>query len=140
MGLHYQELFPGGFGGRWPRQSIALRGRHDGSAVKLFVDGRAAKPSHDALRSRGKLSQPILAGIVVDNIMKKRCRKTETAAKSYVRATSGGNLHGRKRKRGHSYSEASDLLLSSECEKYFAACTGNIWRKATEVCVNQPCA
>ena len=50
--------------------------------------------------------------------------KTESVAKYYIGATASGQVRGSKKKRGQSYADASDLTLSPEFRKDFAACTG----------------
>ena len=84
----------------------------------------AGLPSHFTMHSfhvRGSFSKS-LAGTAVDEIMKiDRC-KTESVATYYIGATSSGKLHDSKRKRGQSNGSASELPLSPEIQKYFAAC------------------
>ena len=40
--------------------------------------------------------------------------KTESVFKYYIEATSSGNVHGSKRRRGQSYASASEFSLSPE--------------------------
>ena len=60
----------------------------------------------------------------MDEIIKNGGRKTESITKYYIGATSGEKVPGSKRKRGQSYADASELPLSLELEKDFAACAG----------------
>ena len=85
----------------------------------------AGLPSHFTMhtfRVGGYLSKS-LNGTAVDEIMKIGGWKTESVAKYYIGATSGGKVHGSKRKRGQSYASASELPLSPEFQKHFAACS-----------------
>ena len=85
----------------------------------------AGLPSHFTMHSfcvGGSLSKS-LAGTTVDEIMQISGWKTESVAKYYIGATSGGKVHGSKRKRGQSYASASELPLSPEFQKHFAACS-----------------
>jgi len=88
----------------------------------------AGLPSHFTMHSfrvGGSLSRS-LAGTAVDEIMKIGGWKTESIAKYYIGATSSGKVRGGKRKRGQSYADASELPLSPEFEKDFAACAGKV--------------
>ena len=76
-----------------------------------------------SFRVGGSLSKS-LAGTAVDEIMKIGGWKTESAAKYYIGTTSSGQVRGSKEKGGHSYADASELPLSPEFRKYFAACAG----------------
>ena len=74
-----------------------------------------------SLRVGGCLSKS-LAWTAVDAITKIGGWKTKSVAKYYIGATSSGKVLGSKRKRGQSYASASELPLSPESHKYFAAC------------------
>ena len=74
-------------------------------------------------RVGGSLSKS-LAGTAEDEIMKIGGWKTEPVAKYYIGATSSGHVRGRKKNRGQSYADASELPLSPEFRKDFAACAG----------------
>ena len=50
--------------------------------------------------------------------------KTESLAKYYIGAASSGQVRGSKKKRGQSYVNASELPLSQEFRKDFAARAG----------------
>ena len=55
---------------------------------------------------------------MVDEITQIGGWKTESVAKYYIGATSSGNGHGSKTKRGQTY--ASELPLPPKFQKYFA--------------------
>ena len=72
-------------------------------------------------RVGGSLSKS-LAGTAGDEVMKVGGWKTESIAKYYIAAKSGGRVQGSKRKCSQSCPSAGELPLSFEFEKRVAAC------------------
>ena len=107
------------------------RGHLSLSAARMTVNRQsylrmADLPKHftmHSFRGGGSLSKS-LAGTAVDEIMKIGGWKTASVAKYYIGATSSGRVRGSKKKRGQSYADASELPLSPEFRKDFAACAG----------------
>ena len=86
----------------------------------LFVGRRAAEPLHDAFLSRGRLPKHI-SDRGGGGRNHKGGWKTESIAKYYVGAASGGQV-GSKRKYGQSYANFNELPLSPQCGKLLRKC------------------
>ena len=69
----------------------------------------------------GSLSKSLDGAAMYEN-MKIGGWKTESVAKYNIGAISSRKVHDSKRKRGQSYASASELPLSPEFQKDFAAC------------------
>ena len=119
------DLFPAATaeGGR-NRLSLSLCAARMTANLQSYL-WMADLPNHFTMHSfrvGGSLSKS-LAGTAVDEIMKIGW-KTESVAKHYIGATSSGQVRGSKKKRGQSYADASELPLTPEFRKGFAACAG----------------